>query len=106
NTSGGSQINRDGFIMIHLHRRAVFRAIIVLFLASQASAEVKYYGVFTEAPPTTIAPQGWEKEMLHRQVEGLAKHHAISGYPYDTCLWAGKIPPDPNPKAKAWWPYE
>jgi hypothetical protein len=78
-------------------------------LASAAPAEVKYYGQFTEAAPTEIQPQGWVKEMLHRQVEGLAKNHAASGYPYNTCLWAGKIPENPHPRseyAKAWWPYE
>ena len=79
---------------------------LMLLLGSVASAEVKYYGQFTEASPTDIQPQGWVKEMLHRQVEGLGKNHAVSGYPYNTCLWAGKIPPDLNPQSKAWWPYE
>ena len=73
---------------------------------AQAAEPVKYFGVFTEASPSDIQPQGWLAEILHRQVEGLGKHHAVSGYPYNTCLWAGKIPPDENPKAKAWWPYE
>ena len=79
---------------------------LLLLLCRVAPAEVKYYGVFTEASPASIQPQGWLAEMLHRQVEGLAKHHAVCGYPYDTCLWAGRIPDDPNPKSKAWWPYE
>jgi len=88
--------------------RSIVRALLVwvILLCNAAHAEVKYYGAFVEASPTSIQPQGWMKELLHRQVEGLAKHHAVSGYPYDTCLWAGKIPPDLNPKAKAWWPYE
>jgi hypothetical protein len=80
--------------------------LALLLIGNSALADVKYYGAFTEAAPTSISPQGWMKEILHRQVEGLGKHHAVSGYPYDTCLWAGKIPPDLNPKAKAWWPYE
>ncbi len=29
--------------------------------------------------------------MLTRQINGLAKHHTASGYPYNTCLWAGTI---------------
>jgi hypothetical protein len=44
--------------------------------------------------------------MLRRQANGLASHHAVSGYPYNTCLWAGKIPSDANPQSKQWWPYE
>src|SRR5215218_1106119 len=85
--------------------------VVITFNTTRVAADapatsVTYYGVFTEAPPTSIQPQGWLKELLHRQAEGLAKHHAVSGYPYDTCLWAGKIPPTPNPKGKAWWPYE
>jgi hypothetical protein len=67
---------------------------------------VRYYGAFAEVPPRDIAPQGWLREMLQRQVDGLASHHAVSGYPFDTCLWAGHIPRDANPKSKAWWPYE
>ncbi len=88
--------------------------LIVLFsTASMQGAEipasltnVPYFGVFTEAPPTSIQPKGWLAQMLQRQENGLAAHHAVSGYPYDTCLWAGKIPIDTNPQAKQWWPYE
>jgi uncharacterized protein len=67
---------------------------------------VRYYGVFHEAPPRNISPQGWLAEMLQRQAQGLASHHDVSGYPFNTCLWAGQIPRDLNPKSKAWWPYE
>ena len=75
-------------------------------LSAEVSPTVQYFGVFTEAPPTSIQPKGWLAEMLHRQANGLASHHAVSGYPYNTCLWAGKIPSDANPQSKQWWPYE
>ena len=84
-------------------------ALVVLLLAGtplRAEEAVQYFGAFREVSPAAIEPQGWLKEMLHRQAEGLARHHAVSGYPYDTCLWAGVMPPSPNPKAKKWWPYE
>jgi hypothetical protein len=83
-------------------------ALAILF-CRPIRAEVKYYGAFTDASPADIHPQGWLAEMLHRQVEGLGKNHAVCGYPYDTCLWAGRIPDNPHPRseyAKAWWPYE
>lgn len=65
------------------------------------------YGSFLEVNPTEVHPAGWLAEMLHRQAEGLAKHHAISGYPFDSCLWTGVIPRGGTDKAwKAWWPYE
>jgi hypothetical protein len=44
------------------------------------------------------------QEMLTRQINGLAKHHAVSGYPFDTCLWAGRIASMPH--GDPWWPYE
>jgi hypothetical protein len=64
----------------------------------------KYFGVFRETAPQSVAPRGWLREMLTRQINGLAKHHSASGYPYDTCLWAGRIAPPTH--GAPWWPYE
>jgi uncharacterized protein len=86
--------------------RAAAIGMLILLVTQQAKATVPYFGAFMEAPPSSIQPQGWLAEMLRRQVNGLASHHAVSGYPYDTCLWAGKIPTDANPQSKQWWPYE
>jgi hypothetical protein len=69
-----------------------------------ATAAAKYYGAFRETAPRSTAPRGWMREMLTRQINGLATHHAASGFPYDTCLWAGKMAvPD---HGAPWWPYE
>ncbi|HSV16345.1 MAG TPA: beta-L-arabinofuranosidase domain-containing protein [Tepidisphaeraceae bacterium] len=88
----------------HLITLIVSSTIAVLAATTQA---VPYHGVFTEAAPTSIQPQGWLAEILHRQVTGLATHHAASGYPYDTCLWTGKIGKGgDSPYWKPWWPYE
>lgn len=95
-----------------LTTRALRRVALlaISFASGSALASVPYHGAFTEASPASIQPQGWVKEILHRQAIGLAAHHQVSGYPFDTCLWAGKIPPNPNPNVKAnpkaWWPYE
>jgi hypothetical protein len=67
-------------------------------------AGAAYFGAFRETAPQTARPMGWMREMLTRQVNGLATHHAVSGYPYDTCLWAGRI--ESRPHGEQWWPYE
>ena len=46
------------------------------------------------------------KEILTRQKKGLGSHHAESGYPYNSCLWAGIIPTLSNVHTPSWWPYE
>lgn len=51
-----------------------------------------YYGALREVPITDITPQGWLAELLQRQRNGLGLHHAVSGDPFDTCLWNGKMP--------------
>lgn len=56
-----------------------------------------------------IRPQGWLLELLQRQANGLTGHIAESGYPFDTCLWAGeKMEASPAARGSptAWWPYE
>jgi uncharacterized protein len=68
------------------------------------SKDTPYYGVFRETSMLAVSPEGWLKEMLTRQLNGLARHHSVSGYPYDTCLWAGKIAKSDH--GTAWWPYE
>jgi uncharacterized protein len=75
-----------------------------LWAATAKPSAPPYFGVFQETAPQTNAPRGWMREMLTRQVNGLAKHHAVSGYPFDTCLWAGRIPDAPH--GEKWWPYE
>jgi len=85
--------------------------LILVFLTCIISCEVQntkelYFGAYSELPVTEIIPQGWLKELLNRQRNGLGLHHDESGYPYNTCLWAGKIPKGGNPIAKEWWPYE
>jgi hypothetical protein len=67
-------------------------------------ASAKYFGAFRESAPQSSAPGGWMREMLTRQTNGLAKHHAVSGYPFDTCLWAGRIATQNH--GETWWPYE
>jgi hypothetical protein len=69
-----------------------------------ATGDAAYFGIFRESAPQATKPVGWMREMLTRQVNGLARHHAVSGYPFDTCLWAGRIASRPH--GEPWWPYE
>jgi len=65
--------------------------------AQDARPQGPYYGAFRELPITDIKPTGWLEQFLQKQRDGLALHRDASGFPFDTCLWAGKIP-------KAKWP--
>ncbi len=49
-----------------------------------------YNGVFRELPVTTIQPEGWLKETLELQRDGMALNRYACGYPFNTALWIGK----------------
>ena len=50
-----------------------------------------------------IYPEGFLKEFLERQHEGLSGHYQRMHYPFDSCLWAGEIERSDGP---LWWAYE
>jgi hypothetical protein len=70
--------------------------------------QVRYYGQFSELPVGAVQPRGWLQSWLARQAEGLTGHPENLSYPYDTCMYAGIIPPPPAKDKywKEWWPYE
>jgi hypothetical protein len=89
---------------------ATFGLATSSFAAEQTSFEpvVKYYGSFYELPAGAVQPRGWVQQWLERQAQGLTGHPENLSYPYDTCMYAGLIPP-PAVKGKwwkEWWPYE
>ena len=59
--------------------------------------KVKYFGRFSELPIGSVTPRGWIKGWLDRQLQGLTGHPENLAYPYDTCRFAGTIPPPPVP---------
>ena len=90
-------------------RTASLAAACVL-AAGAAEAEVAYYGKFREAPVTAVKPAGELRDWCRVQAEGLGRDYADSGYPYNTCLWAGVMPEAKgnscNRYAENWWAYE
>ena len=74
--------------------------------APPGQLKVEYHGRFAELPVGSVTPRGWIKSWLQRQADGLTGHPENLAYPYDTCMFAGKIPPAPVPHGQNWWPYE
>jgi hypothetical protein len=68
--------------------------------------DIPYYGVFRELPVGAVKPDGWIASWLRRQADGLTGHPENLAYPYDTCMYTGKIPPPPVPHGEIWWGYE
>lgn len=68
--------------------------------------KVEYHGKFAELPFGSVKPRGWIKSWLERQADGLTGHPENLAYPYDTCMYAGKVPPPPIKQPAEWWPYE
>jgi hypothetical protein len=74
--------------------------------AAGTAAPPKYYGAFAELPVGVVKPRGWIAKWLERQAAGLTGHPENLAYPYDTCMYAGVIPPPPGAIGDQWWPYE
>ena len=75
-------------------------------VAPPGTLKVEYHGRFAELPVGSVTPRGWIKGWLQRQADGLTGHPENLAYPYDTCMYAGKIPPPPVRQPALWWPYE
>ncbi|HSY17853.1 MAG TPA: beta-L-arabinofuranosidase domain-containing protein [Candidatus Acidoferrales bacterium] len=70
--------------------------------------KARYYGKLSELPVGAVQPRGWIQQWLQRQAQGLTGHPENLDYPYDTCMFAGEIPPPAikDKYWKPWWPYE
>lgn len=72
---------------------------------SPAPAAARWHGRFREIPITDIRPEGWLRQYLVNQRNGLTGHLENAGYPFNTVGWAADRIPD-NHSIQDWWPYE
>ncbi|HIW66472.1 MAG TPA: glycoside hydrolase family 127 protein [Candidatus Alistipes intestinipullorum] len=92
--------------MKNLLSAIIFSLVFYSCQRPESPSCVPYFGQFREASVAQIHPEGWFRELLEIQRDGLGSHRVASGYPYNTCLWEGVIPKGGNPIAQDWWPYE
>ena len=66
------------------------------------------YAVFAEGLIDDITPEGWVREILQRQKDGLTGHPEAMSYPFDSCCWAGNLEMSKNPHywGSDWWRFE
>lgn len=84
--------------------------MVVSLVSVSGESGTVYYGKYREVPVTAVRPAGEMMDWCRVQAEGLGRDYADSGYPYDTCLWAGVMPEAKghscNRYAENWWAYE
>ena len=73
---------------------------------SVTSVPVAPHAVFAEGMIDKIQPEGWLKEILERQRDGLAGHPEAMAYPFNTVLWAGELKRDSESRGADWWRFE
>jgi hypothetical protein len=107
--AAGAHSRRDFVRLVGLGSLGLLtgRRLLAETLASSAEAlRAPYYGALAELPVGAVQPRGWIQKWLERQAEGLTGHPENMAYPFDTCMYAGKIPPPAVKHGDIWWPYE
>ena len=74
--------------------------------AENSTVPAAPYTVFSEGMIDRIQPEGWLKEILQRQADGLSGHPEAMAYPYNTVLWAGELERDSESRGADWWRFE
>lgn len=80
-------------------------ASVCLIASAPLCAAVAPYARFEDGMLSRTRPAGWLAEVCRLQAEGLGGHPEALNYPYDTCLWNGKIP-RMGKHGQDWWRYE
>ncbi len=75
---------------------------------SAPAIPVAPHAVFAEGLISDITPEGWVREILQRQKDGLTGHPEAMSYPFDSCCWAGNLEMSKNPHywGSDWWRFE
>ena len=100
-------------------KRYTYHLLLLAIVLSSISAKIqmvstsplpknspKRYDHFQEFPINSVIAQGWLKEFLNRQRNGLTGHPEVLSYPFNTCLWGGVIQRVGENRGDNWWRYE
>ena len=84
------------------------RSLLTIFLTCilALSASAQPYDVFQDGLLQDIIPQGWLKDYLQTQKEGMTGIPESMSYPYDSNLWDGEIVRNTESYGSDWWRYE
>ena len=78
---------------------------VLMATAGALRADVAPFAKFEDGMLSKTRPAGWLARVLKAQADGLTGHPEALSYPYDTCLWAGKISREGG-HGDGWWRYE
>ena len=84
------------------------REMVKAPVAGAPDIPVAPYAAFAEGLINDITPEGWVREILQRQKDGLTGHPEAMSYPFDSCCWAGNLEMSKNPHywGSDWWRFE
>ena len=111
-TAGRDVVTGNVYTLVNkLHVPARGTLILDLFtpaltLAPGSDIPAPPYASFSEGLIDKIQPEGWLKEILERQRDGLTGHPEAMAYPYNSVLWAGKLERDSESRGADWWRFE
>ncbi len=69
-------------------------------------AETAPFARFEAGMLSATRPAGWLQKACLAQADGLTGHPEALSYPYDSCLWAGRIKREAEGHGDGWWRYE
>ena len=86
-------------------RSLVIATLLMVVSCTESPVVQAPFAEFSDGLLGNIEPQGWLKENLERQRDGLTGHPKALSYPYSSCLWAGNISRTGS-HGSEWWRYE